>query len=64
MDKEFIAFGNIEIEKQKFCYRENPILIYDKDINKIIVSSKVPFDKKGFKYFTGYEDNEMWYLYV
>ena len=30
----------------------------DVDTNKIIVSIKVPFGQKGFKYFIGYEDNE------
>ena len=26
------------------------------DINKAVVSNKVSFEKKGFKYFTGYKD--------
>ena len=26
------------------------------DINKTVVSNKVSFDKKGFKYFIGYKD--------
>ena len=26
------------------------------DINKIVVSNKVSFGKKGFKYFTGYKN--------
>ena len=32
-------------------------MIRDVDFNKTIVSSKVPFRKKGFKYFIGYKDN-------
>ena len=29
------------------------------DINKIVVSHKVPFGKKGFKYFIGFKDPEV-----
>ena len=54
MGKEIIAFGNIEVEKQKCHQHENPRSIYDVNINRIIVSNKVPFGKKGFKYFAGY----------
>ena len=58
MDKEFIVLENIEIEKQKFHYHKNTILIYDVDINKILASTKVPCGKKGFQYFIGYKVNE------
>ena len=34
MSKEFIASGNIEIEKQIFYYCKSPILIYNVDIIK------------------------------
>ena len=32
--------------------------VYNADINKILVSNKVAFDKKGFKYFIGYKDGK------
>ena len=54
-------FSNNEIEKLKFHYLKNSISIGDVDIKKIyspVVSSKVSFDKKGFKYFIGYKDND------
>ena len=56
MSNEIITFGNIETEKHKFHQDKNPISIYDVDINKIIVSNKVPFGKKDFKCFIGYKD--------
>ena len=34
-----------------------PILINEIDINKAVVSNKLPFGKKDFKYFIGYKDN-------
>ena len=36
--------------------KKNPILINDVDINKIVVSNKLPFGKQDFKYFIGYKD--------
>ena len=34
------------------------------DFNKIVVSNKDSFGKKGFKYFIGYEDAKKLGLYV
>ena len=48
MEKTIIKFGDIEIEKQKFHQHKKPISIKDIDINKIIISNKVSFGKKGF----------------
>ena len=33
-------------------------MINDIDINKIVVSNKLPFGKQNFKYFMGYKDSE------
>ena len=44
-----MACGNIEIENNKFHQHKSPILVYDVDINKIIVSSEFSFGRKGFK---------------
>ena len=48
MEKTVIKLGDIEIEKQKFYQRKRPISIKNIDINKIVVSHKVSFGKKGF----------------
>ena len=45
-----------EIHKQKFGQYKEPFSIKNKDINKIVVSNKVYFSKKGFKYFIGYKN--------
>ena len=58
MKKTIIKFGDIEIQKQKFHQHKRPISIKDVDINKIVVSNKVFFGKKGFKYFIGYKDTK------
>ena len=51
MEKASIKFGDIEIEKQ-FHEHKRPISIKNIDINEIVVSNKVSFGKKSFKYFT------------
>ena len=56
MDKTNIKFGDIEIEKQKFYQNKRPIAIKNIDVNKIVLSNKVSFGKKGFRYFIGYKD--------
>ena len=55
-EKAIIKFGDIGIEKQNFHQHKRPISIKNVHINKIVVSTKTFFDKKGFKYFIGYKD--------
>ena len=50
-----MKFGDIEIQKQKFHHHKESISIKNIDINKIVVSNKVSFGKKAFKYFIGYK---------
>ena len=64
MEKTTIKFGDIEIEKQKFHQHKIPISIKNIDINEIVVSNKVSFGKKGFKYFIGYKEAKKSDLYM
>ena len=48
MEKIIIKFGDIEIKKQRFHQHERPISLKNIAINKIVVSNKVSFGKKGF----------------
>ena len=45
-----------EIEKYKFHLHNSPISVNNIDINKIVVSNKVSFGEKDFKYFFHYKD--------
>ena len=55
MGKEILTFGDIEIEKKNFFYRhKTPVPLKDVDIKKILVSNKIIFGKKNYKYFIGY----------
>ena len=44
--EKVIKFGDTEIQKQIFHQQKGPIWIKNIDINKIVVSYKVSFDKK------------------
>ena len=55
MEKTVIKLGDIEMEKQIFHQHKRPISIKDININKIVISNKVSFGKKGFNYFIGYK---------
>ena len=50
MGKEIVTFGDIEIEKNKFYHYKR----YWEDIEKALVSNKIPFGEKNYKYFIGY----------
>ena len=52
------------MQKQKFHQHKRPISIKNVDIEKIVVSNKVRFGKKGFKYFIGYKDAKKLNLYI
>ena len=45
---------NIEIEKNKFYRYKTPIFLKDVDIEKVLVSNKISFGEKNYKYFIGY----------
>ena len=57
--EKIIKLCDIEIQKQKFHEHKEPISVKNIDVNKIVVSNKVSFGKRGFKYFIGYwfDDN-------
>ena len=57
--EKIIKFGDIEIQKQKFRQHKAPISIKNRDINKIVVSNKVSFGKKAFKYFIGNNNGKL-----
>ena len=61
MDKKIAKFDDTEIEKYNFQKHESPISIDNIDINKIVISNKVSFGKKEFKYFIRYKDAKKLY---
>ena len=58
MDKEIIKFDDTEIEEYKFHQNKSTVSRNDIDVNKIVVSNKLPLGKQDFKYFIGTKDSE------
>ena len=54
MGKEILTFGNIEIEKKCFYCYKIPIYLKYVDIEKVLVSKKISFGERNYKYFIGY----------
>ena len=51
MGEGILTFGNIEIEINKFYHHKTPIFLGDVYIEKVLVSSKISFGNKSYKYF-------------
>ena len=58
MNKEILVFGDIGIDKHWFHYPKHPTLIDDEDIDKTLISNKVSFCKKEYKYLIGYKEKD------
>ena len=54
MGKEVLTFVSIEIEKNKFYHYKTLFFGRDVDIEKVLVSKKISFGEKNYKYFIGY----------
>ena len=54
MGKEILTCDNIEIKKKKFTARRLLFFLKDVDIEKLLVSNKISFSEKSYKYFIGY----------
>ena len=48
MSQEIIAFGSTEIEKHKFHYHKNLILLEDADIDNILISNLIYSSEKNY----------------
>ena len=60
MRGESINFDDKKIEKSDFYKNKKVFNIDDIDVNKILFSKKEPYGiKKSFKYFIGYNDNDV-----
>ena len=63
--EEITKLDDIETEKQKFHPHKETFSINNIHTNKIAISNKVSFGKKGFKYFIGNKDaKKIWPLCI
>ena len=59
MGEKTLKFNNIKVNKKEFQKSKQSIELDLVDTGKIVVSDKVKHSEKGFKYFIGYQENEI-----
>ena len=60
MSSKSVNFGDKKIKKSDFYKNKKVAKIDDVDVNKILVSKEEPYGtKNSFKYFIGYNDNDV-----
>ena len=58
MGKEILTIGNTETEKNKYYQYKSLFPLRGVDIEKVLVSNKIYFSERNYKYFIGYLDND------
>ena len=59
MGEKTLKFNNIKFNKKEFHRSKQAVEIDLVDTSKIIVSDKFKHSEDGFKYFIGYQENEI-----
>ena len=59
MRKKTLKFNNIKVNKEKFHKSKQAIDLDSVDTDKIVVSDKFKDSEEGFKYFIGYQEDEI-----
>ena len=59
MGEKTLKFNNIKVNKNEFHKSKQAIDLDSVDTNKIVVSDKFRHSEKGFKYFIGYQEDEI-----
>ena len=59
MGEKILKFNNIKVNKKKFHKSKQAIKLDLVDTGKIVVSDRLKQSEEGFKYFIGYQENEI-----
>ena len=59
MSEKKLKFDNIRLNKKKFHKCTPPIHLMSVNIDHIVVSDKFKHSDEGFKYFIGYQEDEI-----
>ena len=59
MSEKTLKLNNIRLNKKKFHKSEQSIDLKSVNINQIVVSDKFKHSDEGFKYFIGYQEDEI-----
>ena len=58
MSEITLKFDNIKVNKKEFHKSKQPIDLMSLNIDQIVVSDKFEHSDEGYKYFTGYQEDE------
>ena len=59
MSERTLKFNNIQVNKKEFHESKQAIDLDSADTGKIVVSDRFKHSEEGFKYFIGYQENEI-----
>ena len=59
MNEKTLKFNYIKVNNKEFHKSEQPIDLDSVAIDKIVVSDKFKHSEEGYKYFIGYQENEI-----
>ena len=59
MSEKTLRFDNIRVNKKEFHKSKQPIDLKSVDVNQIVVSDRFKHSDEGFKYFIGYQEDEI-----
>ena len=59
MAEQTLKFNNIRLNKEEFHRSKEPIDLISVNVDKIVVSDKFTHSEEGFKYFIGYQEDEI-----
>ena len=59
MNEKTLQFNNIKVNKKQFHKSKQAIDLDSVAIDKIVLSDKFKHSEEGYKYFTGYQENEI-----
>ena len=59
MSEKTLKFNNIRVNKKEFHKSKQPIDLMSVNVDQIVVSDKFKHSDEDFKYFIGYQDDEI-----
>ena len=59
MSEKTLKFNNIKLNKKEFHKSKEPIDLILVNVDQIVVSDKFKHSEEGYKYFIGYQENEI-----
>ena len=59
MSEKTLKFNNIKVNKKEFHKSKQPIDLMSVNVSQIVISDKFKHSDEGFKYFIGYQADEI-----